>query len=81
MKALASFSIVFDSEEKNGRLVDVRHSIKLYREDDGLVWRIDGELGDECETLPRPKTMADAKRDAIAKYPPNSVWKMKAAWA
>ena len=81
MKALASFSIVFDSEEKNGILVDVRHNIKLYAEDDGLVWRIDGELGDECETLPRPKTVAGAKRDAIAKYPPASVWKMRAAWA
>lgn len=81
MKALASFSIVFDAEEKNGRLVDVRHSIKLYREDDGLIWRIDGEFGDECETMPRPKTVAAAKRDAVVKYPPSSAWKMRAVWA
>ncbi len=81
MKAIATFSVAFDSAEKNGRLVDVRHSIKLYREEEGLIWRIGGECGDECETMPRPRTVADAKRDAIEKYPPTSVWKMKAVWA
>jgi len=81
MKALAVFSIVFDSDEVNGRLVDQRHAIKLYKEDRGLIWRIGGEAGDECETLPRPKTVTQAKRDARDKYPYNSVWKMRDKWA
>ena len=80
MKAIASFSIVLDSNEVNGRLVDVRHNVKLYREDDGLIWRIDGEFGDECETLSRPKTVAEAKANARAAYPWNSVWKMRENW-
>ena len=80
MKAIATFSIVLDSDEVNGRLVDVRHNVKLYREDDGLIWRIDGEYGDECETLPRPKTVAEAKTNARAAYPWNSVWKMRENW-
>lgn len=80
MKALAVFSIVFDSDEVNGRLVDQRYTIKLYKEDGGLIWRIAGEAGDECETLPRPKTVAQAKRDARDKYY-NSVWKMRDKWA
>ncbi len=80
MKAIASFSIVFDSAEVSGRLIDVRHHIKLYREDDGLIWRIDGEFGDACETLPRPKTVAQAKADARAAYPYNSAWKMRENW-
>ena len=42
MKALAVFSIVFDSDEVNGRLVDQRYTIKLYKEDGALIWRVGG---------------------------------------
>ena len=31
MKAIASFSIVFDTDEVNGRLVDVRHNAEVSR--------------------------------------------------
>ena len=58
--------------------VDV--DIKLFREDDGLIWRIGGELGDECEALPRPPTVAQAKKDARAAYPPHSPSRPRAAW-
>ena len=42
MKALAVFSIVFDCDEVNGRLVDQRYAIKLYKESEGLTWRVGG---------------------------------------
>lgn len=80
MKALAVFSIVFDSDEVNGRIVDQRYAIKLYKETGGLIWRVGGEAGDECETLPRPKTVTQAKRDARDKYPYYSAWKMRDNW-
>ena len=80
MKALAVFSIVFDCDEVNGRLVDQRYAIKLYKETGGLIWRMGGEAGDECETLPRPKTVTQAKRDARDKYQYKSAWKMRDKW-
>jgi hypothetical protein len=61
MKSLLSFRITVDHEDRN---TPVYANIKLYREDDCLIWRIDGENGDECETLPRPKSIKSAKDDA-----------------
>ncbi|MDD2664397.1 MAG: hypothetical protein PHD19_11655 [Dechloromonas sp.] len=54
--------------------------VKLYREADGLVWRIDGPLGDECEALPRPPSAAQAKADARLVYPQHSPFKARASW-
>ena len=52
------FTITVDHED---RYTPVDVDIKLFREDDGLIWRIGGELGDECEALPRPPTVAQAR--------------------
>lgn len=79
-KALLTFSIEYDTVEKHGRLVPLRHNIKLYTEDDSLIWRIGSALGDPCYTLPNPKTIQEAKRDAIARYHQLSGWNMKASW-
>lgn len=54
--------------------------IRLYREDDGLVWRIDGPLGDEVEVLPRPATVEQAKADARAVYLRNGPFAPAASW-
>lgn len=77
MKSLLSFRITVDHEDRN---TPVYANIKLYREDDCLIWRIDGENGDECETLPRPKSIKSAKDDARAVYPNHSPFAPKAAW-
>lgn len=71
-KALLNLRLTVDHDEVNGKTVPVYVFVKLYREvDDGLVWRIGGELGDECETLPtRPKTVAEAKKHARNAYSP-----------
>lgn len=75
-KALLNLRLTVDHDEVNGKTVPVYVFVKLYREvDDGLVWRIGGELGDECETLPRPKTVAQAKKDARAAYHKQSPFK------
>lgn len=55
--------------------------LKLFRENAGLIWRMDGPLGDECETLPRPASVAQAKADARAVYASHgSPWAPKAGW-
>ena len=77
MKALLSFRITVDHEDRN---TPVYANIKLYNEEGTLVWRIDGELGDECETIPRPASVEQAKADARAVYPANSPFKPVAAW-
>lgn len=77
MKALLSFRITVDHEDRN---TPVYANIKLYNEEGPLVWRIDGELGDECETLPRPASVEQAKADARAVYPAHSPFKPVAAW-
>ena len=77
MKALLSFRVTVDHEDRN---TPVYSHIKLYNEEGVLVWRIDGELGDECETLPRPASVEQAKADARAVYPAHSPFKPVAAW-
>lgn len=77
MKALLSFRITVDHEDRN---TPVHAHIKLYNEDGVLIWRIDGELGDECEALPRPPSVAQAKADARAVYPAHSPFKPTAPW-
>jgi len=77
MKALLSFRITVDHEDKD---TPVFVHIKLYKEEDGLVWRIDGELGDECESLPRPSSVSQAKDDARSKYPSHSPFNPSASW-
>ena len=79
-KPLLSLSIVVDGDEINGRWQEVRCNIKLYREDDGLIWRLDGHLGDECEALPRPATLEKAKADARAVYRRGDPWFPRASW-
>jgi len=59
---------------------DVYSYLKLYREEDGLVWRIDGRLGDECETLPRPTTVEQAKADVRLVYLKSGPFKPVASW-
>ena len=77
MKALLSFRITVDHEDRN---TPVYSHIKLYSEDGTLVWRIDGELGDECETLPRPSSVEQAKADVRLVYPSHSPFKPVADW-
>lgn len=82
MKSLLSFRITVEHDDAGvGRpATPIYAHIKLYREDDEFVWRIDGELGDECETLPRPKSIEQAKADARAVYPAHSPFRPHADW-
>jgi len=54
--------------------------VLLYREGGGLVWRLSGPLGDVCETLPVPVSVAQAKKDARLAYPPGSILRPFASW-
>lgn len=78
-KAILNFSILIDHADKD---TEIRSDIKLYREDDGLIWRIGGEFGDPVEVLPRPSSIAEAKADVRATYGRDGagVWKVRAAW-
>lgn len=81
MKAIRTLRIIVDSaEDKNGILRPVYAHIKLYREDDGLIWRADGPDGDPVEVLPRPASVAQAEADARALYPAGSAWNPSASW-
>lgn len=77
MKALLSFRIAVDHDDRN---TPVHSHIKLFCEDGTLVWRIDSEFGDECETLPRPASIEDAKADARLVYRVGSTWEPAAPW-
>lgn len=77
LRALLTFSILLDHEDKGA---EVRGDIKLYREDGQLVWRIGGPLGDEVETLPKPKTVSGAQLDAMKAYPKGYPWYRKDRW-
>ena len=77
MGPLLKFDITIDHED-HYTPVDV--AILLYREQEGLIWRIAGPLGDECEALPRPPTVKQAKADARLVYPPHSPFKPRASW-
>ena len=77
MKSLLSFRITVDHEDRN---TPVYAHIKLYSEEGGLIWRIDGEHGDECETLPRPESVEQAKADARLVYRVGSTWAPEADW-
>ena len=76
MKPLLMFTITGDHED---RYTPVDVGILLFRED-RLIWRIGSELGDECEALPRPPSVAQAKADARAVYPPHSPFRPRASW-
>lgn len=82
--ALLTFSILVDHDDAGPGVPasEVRSEIKLFREDDGLVWRIGGELGDEVEMLPRPATIEAAKADVRATYGRDGagVWQARATW-
>ena len=77
MKPLLKFTITADHE---GRYTPADVDILLFREEGRLVWRIGGGLGDECESLPRPPTVAQAKADARAVFPPHSPFRPRASW-
>lgn len=77
MKAILSFRITVDHNDRN---TPVYSYLKLYREDDGLIWRIDGPLGDAAEGMPRPATVAQAKADARLLYRLGSAWQPTAKW-
>ena len=76
-RPLLKLTITVDHEDRNTP-VDV--PILLYREDDGLVWRIGGPFGDECGALPRPSSVSQAKVDARLVYPSHSPFKPRAGW-
>ena len=76
-KALLSCRITVDHVD---RKTPVYVFVKLYRENGGLVWRIGGHSGDECEALPRPVTVREAKLDARSVYPAHSPFKPRAKW-
>jgi len=77
MKALLSFRITVDHEDRN---TPVYSHIKLYATRRVWTWRIDGDWGDECETLPRPSSIKQAKADVRAVYPPHSPFRPMASW-
>lgn len=77
MKALLSFRITTDHEDFD---TPVYVHVKLYSEDGQLIWRLSGEFGDECETLPRPKSVKQAKEDVRLVYPKGGEWKPSATW-
>ena len=78
MKALLSFRITVDHEDRN---TPVYSHIKLYSEEGALVWRIDDEMGDECETLPRPPSVEQAKADVRETYGKAcATWNPVASW-
>ena len=77
MKPLLKFTIIVDHEDV---FTPVFVDIKLYAEDGEYVWRIGGLLGDECEALPRVKSLAQAKADARLVYPRHSPFKPRAKW-
>jgi len=76
-KAILSFRITVDHVD---RKTPVHVFVKLYREGEALVWRIGSPMGDECEALPRPGTVSEAKRDARSVYPAHSTFKPRAKW-
>lgn len=73
---LLSVRLTVDAED---RKTDVYSYLKLFREETGLIWRIDGVAGDECETLPRPDTIAQAKDDIRQAYQ-NGPFRPLARW-
>lgn len=77
MKSLLTFRITVDNKDID---TPVHVKIKLYNKKGSLAWRIDGEDGDECETLPRPASIAQAKADVRAVYPANSPFHPVADW-
>ena len=77
MKALLSLRITVDHDDRN---TPVYAHLKLYPEDGALIWRIDSECGDECETLPRPTSIEEAKADARLVYRAGSTWHPVASW-
>ena len=77
MNALLSLRITVDHEDLSTPLYT---HIKLYREAEGLIWRMGGEMGNECETLPRPSSVKRAKADARLVYRVGGPFKPVAAW-
>ncbi len=77
MKALLSLRLTVDHADLD---TSIYSHVKLYNEADGFIWRIGGELGDECETLPRPISIEQAKIDARALYPKQSPFHPSASW-
>jgi DNA-binding XRE family transcriptional regulator len=75
-KSLLTARITIDHEDKN---TPVYSFINLYKEENELVWRLDGPYGDECETLPKPKNLEQAKQDFRDTYK-DSAWCPKANW-
>lgn len=82
MRALLTFSVVVDHDDCGPGVParEIRSSIKLYREDDGYIWRLDGPYGDAAEVLPRPTSLAQAKSDVRETYPLASAWHPLASW-
>lgn len=78
-RAHLSLRITTDHEDKD---TPVHHYLKLYWDADegSYIWRVDGERGDECETLPRPRSVAQAKKDARSAYPFHSPFQPWASW-
>ena len=77
MRALLTLRLTADYVDRN---TPVYVFVKLYREADGLIWRLDGEFGDPCWALPRPASVAQAKADARAVWPPHSPFRPRASW-
>jgi len=74
MKAALKFTIASNDDSRE------RISVRLYREGCDYVWRITGNFGDECETLPRPKSIKQARQDARAVFGRDKIWDMRANW-
>jgi hypothetical protein len=77
VKPLLKFSILADHEDRHA---PVRVDVCLFRENAALVWRLHGPLVDECETLPRPLSVEQAKDDARLVYKVGSVWSPQSTW-
>ncbi len=84
MKALLSFRITVDHDDSGSKATTPIYAhIKLFREEGSYVWRIGGENGDECEGMPRPSSIKEAKEYAVASYRDNQnpkTWDFRANW-
>jgi hypothetical protein len=88
-KSLLSLRLTVDHNSRNE---PVYVFIKLYKEAEGLIWRLFGEYGDELGlgsfrvladsfwALPRPASVAQAKADARAVYGRDHPFKPSASW-
>ena len=76
-KTLLTARVTIDHDDKD---TPIYSHIQLYKEDGELIWKLNGPYGDECETLPKPKSIRQAQQDFREVYTMGSTWHPKASW-